>query len=128
MDALEIIALILIGIFFVKLIVISKNPRAWLQFWKKRYAHTTAATVIALALAAIVLYFLLQQVTITQIMAVAAFMGLLFLIGFLPYINEMFGLADKWIKEGQLIKRSWLSIVIWLVLSLWVLWEIFGKV
>ncbi len=125
MDALEIIALLLVILFLVKLVVVSRNPRAWLRFWKKRYSHRAAATVVALVLAGVVLYYLLMELTIVQIMAVAAFMALLFLIGFLPYMKDMFELGDRWMKEGNILWRSWLIILIWLVLSLWVLWEIF---
>ena len=127
MRSLEIVALILIALFLVKLAVISRNPRAWLQFWKKRYSNTTAVTIVALVLAGIVLYFLLEELTIVQIMAVAAFMALLFLVGFLPYMKDMFTLGEQWIKQGNILQRSWLVILIGVALSLWVLWEIFFK-
>lgn len=125
MTPLEIIAFLLVLLGLIKLAVVSRNPKKWLTFWKKKYSNTTATNIVALVLAGVVLYYLLQELTIVQIMAVAAFIALVFLIGFLPYVKELFEMAEKMLKQDNTLKKSWLVILVWLLLSLWVLWEIF---
>ena len=118
---IEWIALILIVISAIKIIVILVNPGAWnAKVVKKVWANPNLAMVVSLVLAAIVLYYLLQGgLTIVQILAVTLFVALLIGSGMAGYKNELIAMADKMLKDKSMIKKSWLYIVVWVILLAW---------
>ena len=120
----EILALILIIISLIKIVVVLINPHAWLNGVVKKI-YKPYSTIIFLILALIVLYLLLQELTIIQILAVMLFAALIFAIGLSAYSNELIQLADKLYKQKNIFKRSWLSFLIWIILLLWGLKELF---
>lgn len=126
LDSLQIIALILIVVSTIKLIVIIFNPMAWYKNVVKK-VYRPHSTWIFLILALIVLYYLIQsEITITIILAVTTFIALLFGLSFSIFSKELLQFADKIYKSKDIIKRSWLSIIIWIILLLWGFLEIFG--
>jgi hypothetical protein len=108
----------------VKLIAILVNRQKWFNFARKVYSKPTITGVIALVLAAVVFWFLMQQMTIVEIMAVATFVALLTVFGFMTYSEEALALGEKFM-EKKFSGGLWLYILIWAVLLLWALWEIF---
>ena len=122
----EIIALMLIAITIIKLLVLSTNPKKWLSLVEGLYANANTTKVIALILAAIVLYYLLQEITIVQIFATMAFIFLIMAIKFASYKNDIIALARKILNKEGVIKKSGLLVVIWLLLMIWALYAIFG--
>ena len=124
--AIENIALILIVVSLIKIITIIIKPMAWYNgVVKKVYRPSKITPIIFLILALIVLYYLLQELTIVQILAVMLFTALIFAIGSSAYSKELINLADKLYKQKNIVKRSWLSFVIWIILLLWGLKELF---
>ncbi len=121
---IEILALILIVISLIKIITILINPKAWLNGVVNKVYLPYSQTVF-LILAMTVLYYLLQELTIIQILAVMLFASLIFAIGFATFSKELIKLADKLYKKENIIKKSWLSLTIWLILLLWGLKELF---
>ncbi len=77
-------------------------------------------SIIALVLAAIVLYYLvwIEGITIVQIFAVTAFVVLLMAVGIGTYAKEVISMATKMLKKGVL-KRAWFYTLIWVVLMIW---------
>ncbi len=122
----EIIALMLIAITIIKLLVLSTNPKKWLSLVEGLYANANTTKVIALILAAIVFYYLLQEITIVQIFATMAFIFLIMAIKFASYKNDIIALARKILNKEGVIKKSGLLVVIWLLLMIWALYAIFG--
>lgn len=120
----DVLALILIIISSIKIITILINPKAWLNNVVKK-VYKPYSPIIFLILSLIVLYFLLQELTIVQILAVMLFTALIFGINFSTHSKELIRLANKICKQGNIIKRNWLSFVIWIILMLWGLKEIF---
>ncbi|MAH45718.1 hypothetical protein CMI37_07800 [Candidatus Pacearchaeota archaeon] len=119
--AIEWMALILVMFVAIKLIVILVNPNAWnTKVIKKVWAHAHLAMAVSLGLAAVVLYYLLQSgLTIVQILAVTLFVALLMGAGAAAYKNEIIELAENLLKDKSLVKKSWLYIVIWIILIVW---------
>lgn len=122
---LEILALILIAITVIKLIVFLINPQLWYSFVKKLYVKPQLVSVVALLLAAVVLYFLIVSgVTIVEILAVCLFVILLMAIGIAKYADEIIG----WAKEQDIVfivKELWLYTLVWILLLAWGVQQIF---
>lgn len=121
---MEILALILVILIAIKLFVLYVKQRAWLNFTKKLYSNPQTFTIVSLILAIIVGYFVFQELTIVQAFGVMLFLTLLMGIGVAQFKDDMFEFADK-IYKRKLLKRARLVTIIWIVLSLWVLWELF---
>ena len=125
MNPLEIIALILIAAVVIKLIVVSISPMSWKPVVKSIYGRPVVTKVVALVLAAAVLYYLLQELTIVQVFASMAFMIALMLVQFSSLGVEIGHMADKFLSDRSIMKKLWLTLTLWLVLMGWVLYEIF---
>ncbi|MEK6872725.1 MAG: hypothetical protein AABW90_01800 [Nanoarchaeota archaeon] len=124
--SIEILALIFILIAGIKIIVVLINPKTWLDnVVKKVYKESKLKILIFLILSLIVLYFLLKELTIVQILAVMLFLSLLTAVGILPFSKEISNIADKVYKDKNLIKKTLLPFIIWIILLIWGLKELF---
>ena len=120
---IEWFALVIVVAALIKIAVILVKPKAWMSFAAKFWKKPKPIGIISLILAAVVLYYLLQEITIVQIFASLLFFSLLLVMGFAPYIKELLSITRKNMKK--IIKESRLYILVWLLLIIWVLWEIF---
>ena len=125
MTPIETFALIVILAALIKIIVIAINPKTWVGFAKKVYANTVLVMIIGLILAAVVLYYLIQEITILQIFGVMLFIALIAMMGVAVYAKEVMPVIEKIIKEKNFMKRAWLPILIWIILLIWAIIEIF---
>tara|TARA_Y100000310_G_C20426761_1_gene689461 strand:- start:204 stop:596 length:393 start_codon:yes stop_codon:yes gene_type:complete len=118
---IEWMALILIVASAVKIIIILVNPNSWnTSVVKKVWANSNLTMVVSLILAAIALYYLLLGgLTIVEILAVTLFVALLMAAGAAAYKKQIIELADKMLKDKSLVKKSWLYIIIWVILLVW---------
>ena len=122
----ETIALVLIVISVIKIGVLLVNPKSWMNFAKNLYSKPKAFSAVALILAAIVLYYLLQSgISIVEILAVTAFVVLLISIGLAKEIGPLMKKYDAIIKKGNLWKENWLYTLIWVILLIWGIRELF---
>lgn len=124
LSATDYLTLIIITLVAIKLLAVFINPHAWLRAVRRFYASPQLATIVALLLAGIVLYFLLRSgLSIVQILAVSLFVALLMVAGIAPYIEHFL----VWIEKQdlkKLLKESWVYSLVWLVLLFWGLVEI----
>ena len=125
MTPIEIIALILIIVSAIKIIVILINPTSWMGFAKKIWSNVALMMIVALILAGVVLYYLLQELTIVQILATATFVSLLIVIGLAKHVKPLISTYEKTIKGKGMIKEYWLYMLIWIVLLAWGAKELF---
>lgn len=118
-SAIEILAGLLIVLACVKLLVVFVDAKVWLRFAKRIYARPAITSSVALLLAAVVLYLLLQSgLTIVQVLAVTVFVALLLVVGVAPYARALF----DWLETQSLpamLRQQWLYIVIWVLLMAW---------
>ncbi len=120
MTPIEIIALIIIVFSAIKILVLLVKPQAWMNFAKKIWANSGVTSVIALILAAIVLYYLIQGgMTIVQILAVTAFVALLMAVGLVRHVKGLISEYEKDIKAKTMWKKYWLYTLIWVALLAW---------
>ncbi|MFH1365314.1 MAG: hypothetical protein ABIH28_01905 [archaeon] len=125
MTPVEIIALVLIIAGLVKMLVILLSPGKWMGFAKKVYAKPKLMSFVFLILAAIVFYYLMQELSIVQILAASAFTALLLGIGLAPHVKILLKKYEEQIKRGKILKENWLYALAWLALMLWGAKELF---
>ena len=124
-NALEIAALLLVVIGLIKLFIVSFNTGAWMKVVKFLYRNSVALFIVELILALILFYYVIQQFTIVQIMAVIALGALLTGMTFACYGKETIDWASKILKAKNLLRKAWLPIIIWVILLVWTLLELF---
>jgi len=119
LSAIEVLAGLLIVLACVKLMVVFVDAKLWLRFVKRIYARPAITSLVALLLAAVVLYLLLRSgLTIVQVLAVTVFVALLLVVGIAPYARALF----DWLETQSLpamLRQQWLYIVIWVLLMAW---------
>ena len=125
LEPLEILAAIIIVFSLVKLTVVLIFPMSWLNFAKKIYVRPQITSAVALVLAAVVLYILINSgMTIVHILSVTLFIVLVLVIGMARYGEEIISWA-----MGQdlrtILKEQWLYTLIWIVLLVWGIAAIF---
>lgn len=122
---LEILALILIAIAAIKLIILIINPDIWYIFIEKLYSKPQFISIIALLLAALVLYLIINSgVTIVEILAICLFIALLMMVGIAQYAGEIV----NWVREKDhifIMKELWLYTIVWLLLLIWGVQKLF---
>lgn len=123
--SIEIIALVLLIFAVIKMVILLINPKSWMNFAKGLWKNKIGFKLVALVLAVVVFYYLIQVFTIVQIFAVTAFVSLLLAIGLADPIKRIIPVYEKQIKDGTLWKDNWLYTLIWLALMVWVVIELF---
>ena len=122
---IELIALILITISLIKIVTIAIKPMAWFDgVVKPLFGNPKVTQVVSFLLAALVLYYLLIELTIVQVLAVTFFMALLMLGGMVSFAKPFIDDAEKIYRGRHILRKYWLYTLIWVVLLLWGLKEI----
>jgi hypothetical protein len=121
---IETIALMVIILAAVKMVVILISPKYWMSFVKGFWSNVILVQIVSFVLAWIVLYYLLQQMSILQILAVVAFVALLLVFGIAPEVGFIFKKYEAQIKQGKLWKQYWFYALIWLILLMWGAYEL----
>src|SRR3989344_4650264 len=112
MSAIETIALILVIVSAIKIVFLRMKPGV--------------ATVVALVLGGLVLKYLLIELTIVQIFAVMAFFAPLMWLTMSPYRKNLYDMATRELSSGGILKKNWFGVVIWILLVIWVLKELYA--
>jgi hypothetical protein len=126
MTPIEIIAAICAVSALIKFVVIYFKIDAWrdaAKFMIDRYQYLTG---VYLVISAVLFYYLYQVLTVSQIF-VGMMLGMCMFGLFLAQHPKM---MRKWghdmLSTGQnIFRKAWLAMLLWTVLSLWVLWELF---
>src|SRR3989344_5872721 len=126
MSAIETIALVLVIVSVIKLFFLMVSPRSWFNAVGKLFLHPGIFTAIALILGAVVLKYLLVELTIVQIFAVMAFFAPLMWLTMSPYRKNLYDMATRELSSGGILKKNWFGVVIWILLVIWVLKELYA--
>jgi hypothetical protein len=126
MTPVEIFALIIALAVIIKLVVLLVKPQSWRSVVKVVYGKPGITMIIGLVLAVVVLYYLLMELTIVQIFASMLFLALIAGVTMSAYYEQISELIDNMLKDKAIVKKAWLSIIIWLILSVWVLYVLFS--
>jgi len=125
MTPIEILALIVVVLGIIKLVFISANPNSWMKVVKSVYAKPMFTTIFSLVLAAVVLYYLLAEMTIVHVFGATLFVMFLMLAGYATFSKELLDMVTNLTKKRNTMRRAWLMIVIWIALMIWVLYTLF---
>jgi len=124
MTGIEIIVWVLIIATAIKLIAIAVSPKGYISFAKSIYANPKVVKFVALILSGVVLYYLLFELTIVQIIASGAFIILILVIGLASEMPYFMKKAETLINKGNIWKEYWLYTLIWIILLGWALREL----
>lgn len=121
---LEIIALILIALSLIKIIIIFINKKIWYKnvvepFYKNRHIASCILSILSI----IIFYFIIQELTFSQIFVAIGFSSILLVLGFLQF-SEEFMLLIKKIYSEKLNLLKIIYILIWVALIIAVIKEI----
>ena len=120
MNAIEIIALIIILGGAIKMLVLLVNPKSYFNFAKSFWSSPGLMKIVGLVLGAIILYYLnAAGITIIEILAVTAFVSSLLIIGLASEVEPLLKRYEARIKKGTLWKEFWLYSLIWVILLVW---------
>lgn len=120
---LEWIVLVFALVAILKAIFVLGNRKAWMKILDALYGSHSMVSSLFLVLAAVILYYLVQEISIVQILAAAAFTACLMALAFVQYGRETKQFAKKMIAT-PLKGMIWVYILIWFVLLAWAVWEI----
>jgi hypothetical protein len=124
MTPTKILAIIFAVAILVKLAFLIIRPRLWARAAHAVIGNYATATVIYLILAAIVGYYVLTSINIVEVAAVMLFASLLIGLSLAPYAASLVKLSDEVMQVG--LGKTWLALVIWGLLALWVLYAVFS--
>jgi len=126
-NAIEILALILILIALIKIVIVIINPIAWLSYIEKLYSVPAAVSSIGFILSVLVLYFIIHSgVSILEVLAVCLFVALLMMMGLANYAGEFSALIKNQ-NISQILKKMWLYFTFWILLIIWGIYELITK-
>ena len=125
MSPVELMALILALLILLKIVVLIIKPKAWLSVIYVIYSKTYITLFSALVLASIVLIYLLQELTLVHIFASMLFLALLTIVSIALNFKDLEPFIKKSFNDREILKNSWLPILVWFILSLWVIYSIF---
>lgn len=120
---MQIITLVLAVLVLLKILVMMAKPKFLLNLSEKLMGNKALFTLIALILAAITGYVVLKNVDIVTVGAVMAFTASLMALSWAPHSKALADMREKMTESA--LRKSWLSVVIWAVLSVWMLYALF---
>ncbi len=128
MSLVEVLALLTAVIVVSKAAILLKSQRFWYgnvtsRYWK---GSGNLTMLLSFVVAAIALAILLQELTIVQIWAVMLFSMALTSMALAPFSKYMLEVEKKWFAETNVLKEGWFAAIIWMTLSIWVLFSIFA--
>lgn len=113
MTAIEIIALIGAIIVPVKIVMLLKGQKFWFETVTEKYwGNAVTTTILSLLAVAVLLFFLLKELTIIQIWAGAVFGMALTSLGLAPFSKWMLGVEKKWFTETNVLKTGWIALIV----------------
>jgi hypothetical protein len=119
MDAIQLFAWIVVIAAAVKILVLLVNPKAWIRMASKIWKYPSAMMIVSLILGAVVLYYLIQTLSIIQIFAVILLVMLLSASTMAAYSKEFSAFIQKLSKERNVIGKAWLALIVWVALLVW---------
>jgi hypothetical protein len=124
MNAVEIIALVIAIVILLKvLMLLVIKPKSFLGMLEKVYKQRTLMSAIYLVLIVVTTYYLLQHLTIVEILAASMFGVFLIGLALIQYPKRMMRFFNQVLKNKE---KMWLSWILWIVAAVWVLIELFA--
>ncbi len=127
MHPMEIIAVFFALLVLFKIFVLIFAPRSLARAFDVIIRNQAFASIITAVIAFIVGYYLLQVMHLVTLFVAVAFASLLFRLSMFPYLEALRTPIKRSLSSRDTVLREWgLQLLVWGVLSLWVLIEILG--
>lgn len=127
MTPIEIMAFIVAFFTLGKMLTMLFSQKSWFPNLTKRFwGHPRRLTIGSLVVVIVSLWFLLQELTIVQVFAVTFFSMSLIVLGLAPLSKYMLEIEKKWFKEEKMITIGPIAWIVWVGLSIWVLYALFA--
>ena len=123
MMAIEILAIVFVVAFFVKLAMLMFGQKKCYRICKNVMEHEMAFTVLSILAFLLVGYFLFQDMSPVEIAAVAIFVFLFEVVTFFTHSHyeDMKELKLKMLVSKNLLRRNWFAALLWTLFAVWVL-------
>ncbi len=126
MSYVEIIAFILSAWVLVEFVIWLVKPGWLIAFSKAVYSRTLLTQVVLILIGAGLLYLLLQQFTIVDVMAVTFLGALLSGLAVVPFGPQLLETLQGQIENKRFVKEFALVWSVWIILAIWTLYELFA--
>jgi len=126
MTPLEILAVTFAVVVLIKLLVLLIQPKSWIKISNSFLKEGSATTFVYLILVLLVGYHIFSYLSVIHVAAVMLFTSLLIGLSVLPYGKVMVPLTREILKDKNLVKKNFLSFIIYGGIALWVLYTMFG--
>ena len=126
MTPIEIIALVLIVVGGLKMLMLLINPKGFVNSTLKVMSNKLVTQFFGLIVAGVIFYYLRQAgFSIVDILAVTSFAFAMIIIAFAGEMDIFKTKYTKLIKRGRLWQEYWLYALIWIILMVWGVKELF---
>ena len=128
MSTLTILAVILSLVIIVKISIVFIYPHGWFRVVDALFRHTIIITIVYAVLTAIVGYYILRNFNIVHVAAVMLFASLLIGLALIPFSESILSIREELLGSRlDILRKTWLSLLIWIALAVWTLYEVFSK-
>ena len=126
MTPVETMALLTALVVLGKVITLLRSQRLWFSTITTRFwgGSGTTTLVVSAVVGAATLWFLLEELTIVQIWAAMLFCMAITVMALGPFSEYLLAAEERWFAEARTLRKGWLAGVVWVGLSLWVLYEL----
>ena len=127
MTPIEVLATIFAALILFKIFLSIFNPQLRMRMAEGiMNKNPSVLTISFLILTAIVGYYVLSSLTIVEVAASMMLLSGLLGIFYIQYPEIMTKLIKESLKSRQdFLRKNWLSLIIWVVIAIWVLYELF---
>ncbi len=125
MVAKKFIAALFALLILLKLLALFINPAKWLNLAGLLVAHSGLVTAIFVILLVIIAFLIFARLDLIDIALVMFFTALLTGLSLMPYSDSLMKMGEEVTTVG--LGKAWVSLVIWVVLALAVLFRVFAK-
>jgi len=127
MTVIEILAVIFVALVLLKMAVFAIKPKILIKLTDVTCKKPVIGIVVSLILAVVVGYYIFSYFSIVEVASIMIFTSILIKLNFLTCPSIMLKLKDE-IPEDRLavLRKFWLSILIWVGLAVWVLFAVFS--
>jgi len=126
MTPIELMAFVVAFFTLAKLFTMLLSQKSWFpKVTKNFWVESWKVTLVSLIILVVSLYFLLQELSITQVIASSLFAFSLVVLGLAPLSKYMLDIENKWFKKEKMIKVGRIAWIVYISLAVWVLIDIF---
>lgn len=123
MTLVEGLALTVAVLILLETVVLILVPKRLLKLSRTIANHKYTVMVGYAVLGAVLVYGLLQNFTLIEILGVGTVIAILYSVTLMPYYDELVAIFEEDYEEGQFWNRLWFGLSVWVLLAVAVISE-----